>query len=107
MSVNNSQRAGFATELLATMTGSAVLIGTLTANPVIIIFDNQGTVPVAISLSATGPTWKTFKAGQALVLDLRAAHGFAPNYTFDIGTSFYGNGASGNFSISYIYANNV
>lgn len=106
MSTNNSQRAGFAPELKVTMTGSALLIGTLEFNPVIIIFDNMGTVPISISTSPDGDVWKTFPAGEALVLDLRAAHGIATNYTFDIGTSFYGNGASGDFSISYIYAKN-
>lgn len=106
MSINNSQRAGFAEELIETMTGSFVEIGTLLFNPVIIIFDNLGTVPVEISVDGS-TTWKTFSAGQALVLDLRAASGVAPNYTFDVGTTFYGNGASGDFSISYIYAKNT
>lgn len=101
---NNSQRAGFAEELIETMTGAPVLIGTLEFNPVIIIFDNQGTVSVEISTDGGATTWKTFPGGEALVLDLRAAHGLASNYTFDVGTSFYGTGASGDFSISYIYA---
>lgn len=104
MDSNIDQRAVCAPELLATMTGSAVLIGTLTHNPVIIIFDNQSTVAVTISVDGGTTTWKTFPAGEALVLDLRTAHGIASNYTFDKGTSFYGTGASGNFSISYIYA---
>lgn len=103
MTNNISQRAGFATELLETMTGSFVLIGTLVKNPVIIIFDNMGSVNIEISVDGVN-TWKTFTGGEAIVLDLRAAHGVAPNYTFDKGTSFYGNGASGDFSISYIYA---
>lgn len=106
MAINNSQRAGFAEELIATMTGGVVLIGTLEFNPVIIIFDNQGTASVEISVDGGTTTWKTFPAGEALVLDLRAASGVAPNYTFDIGTAFYGTGASGDFSISYIYAKN-
>lgn len=104
MSINISQKAGFAEELIETMTGSFVLIGTLTFNPVIIIFDNQGSASIEISVDGGSTVWKTFPAGEALVLDLRAAHGNAPNFTFNVGTSFYGNGASGNFSISYIYA---
>lgn len=104
MSINISGVAGFGTELSATMTGSSVLIGTLTHPPVIIIFDNQGTVNVAISTTQGGPTWRTFTAGEALVLDLRANHGNAPNFTIPQGTSFWGNGASGTFSISYLYA---
>ncbi len=106
MSVNNSQRAVPAPELLETMTGSFVAIGTLIAPPVIIIFDNQGTVAIEISTDGGTTTWKTFPAGEALVLDMRANHGNAPNFTFDEGTTFYGNGASGDFSISYLYARN-
>jgi len=106
MAINNNQRAGFPEELIATMTGSSVLIGTLQFNPVIIIFDNQGSAGIEISVNDPNIVWKTFPAGEALVLDLRAAHGLAPNYTFDVGTTFYGNGASGDFSISYIYALN-
>lgn len=106
MSINNSQRAIFPNEMLATMTGSVVDIGTLLYNPVMIIFDNQGTVSVAISVNdPTGNTvWRTFPAGEAIILDLRCQQGKAPNFTFDLGTTFYGNGASGNFSISYIAA---
>lgn len=106
MSINNSQRAGFPNELLATMTGAPILIGTLLFCPVIITFDNLGTATVTISVNnATGSTvWKTFAPGEAMVLDLRCHQGRAPNFTFDLNTSFYGNGASGNFSISYIYA---
>lgn len=104
MSINISQNFLPGVELKATMTGSSVLLGTLIHNPVIIIFDNQGTVPVAISIDDGGTTWRTFSAGEALVLDLRANHGIAANGTFPIGMSFYGDGASGDFSISYIYA---
>ena len=89
MAINNSQRAEFAEELIATMTGSAVLIGTLDFNPVIIIFDNTGSAAVEISVDGGTTTWKTFPAGEALVLDLRAASGVAPNYTFDVGTTFH------------------
>lgn len=87
-----------APELLATMTGSQVTIGTLIANPVKIIFDNQGSVPVAITMSSLGTalTWKTFPAGEALVLDNDLE-------CFPLGTIFYGTGASGNFSIAYTY----
>jgi hypothetical protein len=107
MSINNSQRAGFASELSASMTGSWVEIGVLSFNPVVIIFDNQGTSSVAISIDGGVTTWRTFIGGEALVLDLRNQHGQAPNYTIDVGTAFYGNGSSGTFSISYIYALNT
>lgn len=105
MSINNSQRAVPAPELLGTMTGSAVFIGSLIASPVIIIFDNLGTVDVQITVDDIA--WKTFPGGEALVLDMRGNHGIAPNFTFNEGTSFYGNGASGDFSISYLYAKNT
>ena len=104
MSINVSQRAGFAAELTGTMSGSPVAIGTLLFNPTIIIFDNQGTVSVAISIDGGVTTWRTFVAGEALVLDLRGNHGIASNFTMNIGTTFYGTGASGVFSISYLYA---
>lgn len=104
MSINISQIAKTGSELTASMTGSWALIGTLTQEPAIIIFDNQGTVSIAISTDGGTTTWRTFPAGEALILDLRAAQGHAPNFGFPIGTAFYGNGASGTFSISYIYA---
>lgn len=104
MSINNSQRAVPAPELLRAMTGSWVRIGILLKCPVIIIFDNQGDDDVEISIDNGRSTWRTFPAGEALVLDMRAARGLAANFTFDEGTAFYGNGASGNFSISYLYA---
>ena len=88
------------------MTGSAVLIGTLLHSAAIIIFDNQGTALVGISTDGT-TIWKTFTPGEALVLDLRSAQGKAPNFTIPAGTSFFGNGASGTFSISYVYAQEV
>jgi hypothetical protein len=104
MSINISQRAGFPAELSAVMTGAAVKIGTLLYNPVQIIFDNQGAVSIAISIDGGTTTWRTFPAGEALVLDMRGNHGVAPNFTIDKGTTFYGTGASGTFSISYLYA---
>lgn len=87
-----------APELSAVMTGSQVTIGSLIANPCKIIFDNQGTAPIAITMSslAPGQIWHTFPGGEAIILDndLEA---------FPEGTVFYGTGASGTFSISYTY----
>lgn len=103
MAVNNSSRAKLGVELTAVMTGSSVLIGTLLHQPVQIIFDNQGTASVSISGDGVN-TWRTFPAGEALVLDMRGNKGIADNFTFSIGQSFFGNGASGTFSISYTYA---
>jgi len=108
-SINTSQRAGFAPELLGAMTTSSwVAIGTILYNPVIIIFDNQGLHAVEISLDGGTTTWKTFPAGEALVLDMRNQHGLAANYTCDLGTTFYGFGTTGDsFSIAYTYAKDI
>ena len=103
-SPNNSQYAQCAAELTTSMIGSWKTIGTLLQPPVQIIFDNQGTVSVAISTDGGATTWRTFPAGEALVLDMRGNHGIASNFAFPIGTVFSGNGASGTFSISYTYA---
>ncbi len=107
MGINNSQICLPATELITSMDGTNKLIGTLLFNPAIIIFDNQATSSVVISIGTV--SWKTFVAGEALVLDLRSAQGIAPNFTFSVGTAFFGNGtaATGSFSISYVYAQNM
>lgn len=98
MNNNSVQLQLPAPELMATMTGSQVTIGTLIANPCKIIFDNQGTDAIQITMSSLGTSqiWHTFPGGEALVLDndLEA---------FPQGTVFYGTGTSGNFSISYTY----
>lgn len=107
MAINNSQRGGFPPELTANMSGTWQEIGALEFNPVIIIFDNQADVAIQISIDGGNSTWRTFPAGEALILDLRAAHGLAANFTFDIGTTFSGLGDSGTFSISYIYAQDL
>ncbi len=104
MAINSSQRAVPAAELIQTMNGTDVLIGLLTNSPVIIIFDNLSSVSVTIFINGT--QWKTFSAGEALVLDMRGNHGIASNFTFDAGTPIVGNGASGQFSVSYLYALN-
>lgn len=102
MSVNNSQQLQFGTELSAAMTGSAVLIGTLPVQVAKIIFDNQGTVPISIYVNGTaaGNLWHTFPAGEAITVDCNDDFAKGP---LPIGTTFYGNGASGTFSISYLY----
>lgn len=88
-----------ATELIAAMTGSPATIGTLLFMPVKLVLDNQSTAPVVLSINVGGGPvqWKTFSAGEVLILD-------DDLYTFPVGTVFTGNGAAmGSFSISYTY----
>lgn len=107
---NLSQRADFtdAERAIAASSfdGTYRNIGTaLTSNPVQIIFDNQTNVDVPISVTGNS-TWKTFSAGEALVLDLRGNHGIASNFTADVGTQFSTNATvgTGSFRISVINA---
>mgnify|MGYP005609221763 FL=1 len=105
---NISQRANFETERSrsAAFSGSFQTLGSaLTAMPVIAIFDNQSTVSVEVSDDGAN-TWKTFSAGAALVLDFRANHGIASNFTIDVGTQFYvkGTGGTGAFRLSILSA---
>ena len=89
-----------ASELIAAMNGTNVKIGTLLFNPVKLVMDNQGTAPVILYISydngITLIQWHTFPGGEAIIID-------DDLYTLSIGATFYGNGASGNFSISYFY----
>lgn len=101
-------RAKFSPELsinTATLTGGYDLIGTLTQNPVMIVFQNDSNVSVGISDDGT-TTGMTLVAGTKVVFDLRAAHGMASNFSWDIGTNFYAIGAAGAglFKITVIYA---
>lgn len=106
---NLSQRCGWPNELSGVMaTATVVNIGTLIFNPVHLVFDNQSTAPVAISVNdSTGTNvWKTFAANEGLVLDMRGNKGIASNFTADVGTTFYavGTTGTGNFKISYTFA---
>lgn len=110
MSINIQQRVGFDVERSLASTsfdGTYQAIGNpLDYNPVIIIFDNQTDVSVPLSIDQTN-VWKTLSAGEAFVLDLRANHGLAQNYTMDLKTQFFTNaavGTSGSIRISIIYA---
>ena len=90
-----------APELITAMTGSNIAIGTLLHTPVKLVLDNQSTSAVVLSIAVGGSDtqvqWKTFSAGEALILD-------DDLYTFPKGSTFYGNGAAtGSFSISYTY----
>jgi hypothetical protein len=113
MAINNSVLAIAAPELSITMNGSFQQLqvngvpSAFIEAPVIVIFDNQSTTSTgAVSFDGGTTTWKTFTAGEALVLDMRANHGQAANFTFPKGTAVYVNGTAGNFSVSYVYAQN-
>lgn len=104
--ISSSMVVGFDTErsrASTTFDGSFLAIGSaLTVNPFIIIFDNQSDVDVPISVDGVN-IWKTFAPYQSLVLDLRANHGIAENYTMAIGTQFTTNasvGTTGSMRIS-------
>lgn len=100
-------RVGFDTErsVSAPFSGSAQLLGTPLDFPAVIAtFDNQSTVSVVVA--ANGINWKTFVAGEAMVLDLRANHGNASTYVIDQNTQFTvtGTAGTGAFKLSINYA---
>ena len=105
---NTNAIAAFDVERIVTgpFGGTYVTLGTpLGFNPVIIIFDNQSTVTVDLSVDGIN-SFKTFVAGEAMLLDLRANIGLAQNYTIPLNTQFYINatGGTGSFTISIMYA---
>jgi hypothetical protein len=107
MGLSNSQRVVFQDELSAAMTGSLVEIGTLVDDAIWITFDNTSTTDsVAIHVNGNSNPWRTFPAGEAIVVDVDTNRGNAPGRTFPKGTVFSGNGASGTFYISYLTTRN-
>ena len=108
MTAPTSVYAEMAAELTYDSTGGDSTfqsMGTLTENPIMLIFDNQSSVAIAITNDIT-KTWRTFPAGEGLVLDLRANHGLPSEFSFKKTTELFASSAvgTGNFSISYIYA---
>lgn len=102
MGAINNQRVDFPDELSAVMTGSLVEIGSLEDNAFWITFDNTGAVAVGIYVNGSANPWRTFPAGEAIVIDIDTNRGSAPSRLFDKGTTFHGNGASGTFRIAYL-----
>lgn len=85
--------------------GSSQNLGAvLSVNPIIAIFDNQSTVDIQVYIGSV--LWKTFQAGEGLVLDLRGNHGITDTYTLSIGTqiAIIGTGGTGSFRLSILYA---
>lgn len=100
-------RVGFDTErtLSGPFTGVAQSLGIPTAFPALLmVIDNQSTV--AVQFVVNGAVWKTFPAGEALVLDLRGNAAHAPTFAADANTQFQiiGTGGAGNFSLAILYA---
>lgn len=104
-----SQILTFDTELSlasSSLTGSPVLIGTITNEPVILMIKNQTSQAVFISDTNSSTKGTTMAVGEEIVLDCRANNGKADNMGFPINTSFYATGTSGTGSIkiSILYA---
>lgn len=100
-------RVVFDTErtLSGAFTGVAQNLGSVLSAPaVLLIMDNQSTV--AVQVVVNGNVWKTFTAGEALVLDLRANAAHAPTFAVDANTQFQiiATGGTGLFSLSVLYA---
>lgn len=102
-----SQRGKFETErkVTAPFSGSNQALGTpLDARPAMVLLDNASDVEVAFLVD--GVTWKTFPAGEAMVLDMNANTGNAPSFSVGQGTQFAVNGTAGTgfFSCAIISA---
>lgn len=100
-------RAGFDTERTVTgpFTGVAQNLGTPLSFPAVVaLFDNQS--DTAVQVVVDGRVWKTFSAGEALVLDLRGNAAHAPTFAADANTQFQiiGTGGAGLFSLAIVYA---
>lgn len=102
-----NQKLAFDTELSVTLPqAGATLVGTLTNEPVMILFKNQTTVSVFLADNSGSTKGTTMVAGEEIILDCRANQGKASNMGFPIGTSFFitATGGTGSFKISVIYA---
>lgn len=102
------QKLAFDTELsiTAAFTGTAQLLGTITNEPVMILFKNQSTVSVFLADNSGSTKGTTMVAGEEIIIDCRANSGKASNMGWPIGTSFFvtGTGGTGAFKVSIIYA---
>lgn len=88
----------------APFSGSTQTLGSILAvNPILMVFDNESTVAVQVYVNSI--LWKTFAAGSALVLDMKANHGIASTWTFPLNTQFniVATGGTGSFNLSILY----
>ena len=100
-------RAAFDTErtVTAPFTGTAQNLGTPLEFPAVVaVFDNLSDVSVQVVIN--GNTWKTFSAGEAMVLDLKANASHAPTFVIDANTQvqIIGTAGAGSFSLAIVYA---
>lgn len=105
---NLSQVARFSEEIqidAATFTGSFQVLDPLPKAPVVLIIQNDTTVTVTMSQDGVLNAL-TLVSGTKLVLDMRANHGIAPNWTFGEGINFFVKGTAGTglFKIATIFA---
>ena len=101
------QKLAFDTELsLALPQSGTTLIGTLTNEPVILMFKNQTTVTVFVSDNPGSTKGTTMLSGEEIIFDCRGNNGTARNMGFQMGTSFYATATAGtgNVKISSLYA---
>jgi hypothetical protein len=103
------QKLKFDTELAlagSALTGSAVLIGTLKNEPVVLLVKNQTNQSVFFSDNNGTTNGTHMAAGEEFIIDCRANAANAINMGFPIGTSFYATGSTGtgNFYVGSLYA---
>jgi len=71
------------------ITNAYVALGTPLLHPAInVVFDNQTDTLIQVSWDGTN-TWKTFGAGEALVLDVQSNRGIGEEMCIAQGTQFY------------------
>jgi hypothetical protein len=105
MSSYVSQRTSYPAELSVTaaFTGVQQLLGVTSQEAILWIPDNQSDVDVAFYIN--GVLWKTFQAGEALVVDANSDKGKAPLLPLPKGSrlSVVGTAGTGAFRVSLIY----
>lgn len=105
---NNKQRLKMMDEAsvdASTFNGTWQTLTTLTEHPVIFEIDNDTDVDVQVSDDA-GTSAHTIRDGAVQLVDSRANHGMAANYSFDQGTviSVNASAGTGTFYFRYYYA---
>lgn len=95
--------------LTAPWDGTPQYLGTLRNKPVLMMIKNQSDASVFFADNSGTTAGTTMVAGEEIILDCRANHGFASNMGFGIGTSFYitgelDSGGTDIFEISILYA---